>query len=199
MPTVGDVLRRYGGEYLERFGAKMPAEHGKVLRSITSCRTGELGTVHYSCASCSRTHVMGRSCGNRHCPTCQQDKTKAWLEKQTARLLPCPYFLLTFTLPAELRDLARHHHPPVPAARPSSRLSEGAALRLPEPQQPAVRRSRAVAGHPAQRRPVPTPRQASRGDACQAEAALRRVRRTAADRRLHPAPCAGRVRHELMR
>lgn len=109
MPTVADVLRRYGGEYLERFGARMPAEHRKVLDAIRACRTGELGTVHYRCASCGHTHVMGRSCGNRHCPRCQQDKTRAWLEKQMARLLPCPYFLLTFTLPAELRELARRH------------------------------------------------------------------------------------------
>jgi len=109
MPTVAQVLRRYGGEYLERFGAHMPAEHRKVLHAITRCRTGQLGTVHYACASCGRTHVMGRSCGNRHCPTCQRDKTQAWLEKQTTRLLPCPYFLLTFTLPAELRNVARRH------------------------------------------------------------------------------------------
>ena len=34
MPTVADVLRRYGGEYLERFGATMPVEHNKVLRAI---------------------------------------------------------------------------------------------------------------------------------------------------------------------
>jgi hypothetical protein len=52
---------------------------------------------------------MGRSCGNRHCPTCQQGKAKAWLEKQTAALLPCPYFLLTFTLPAALRPFVRSH------------------------------------------------------------------------------------------
>jgi hypothetical protein len=116
MPTVADVVRRYGGEYLERFGAKMPAEHRKVLDAIRACRTGELGTVHYVCTACGRTHVMGRSCGNRHCPTCQQDKTKAWLEKQTARLLPCPYYLLTFTLPAELRQLARRHQRVVYAA-----------------------------------------------------------------------------------
>lgn len=51
--------------------------------------------------------MVGRSCGNRHCPTCQHEKTQAWLEKQTDRLLPCPYFLLTFTLPAELREVAR--------------------------------------------------------------------------------------------
>jgi hypothetical protein len=47
MPTVADVLRRYGGEYLERFGATMPGDHKKVLRAITACRTGALGTVLY--------------------------------------------------------------------------------------------------------------------------------------------------------
>ncbi len=109
MLTVGDVLRRYGDEYLQQFGSRMPAAHKKVLHALRSCRTGRLGTVHYECTACGRTHVMGRSCGNRHCPTCQQHKTKAWLEKQTARLLPCPYFLLTFTLPEELRDMARSH------------------------------------------------------------------------------------------
>src|SRR5262245_56600824 len=109
MPAVAEVVRRYGGEYLERFGATMPGEHKKVLRAIAACRTGELGSVLYCCQSCGRTHAMGRSCGNRHCPTCQQDKTKEWLETQSNRLLPCPYFLVTFTLPAELRALARSH------------------------------------------------------------------------------------------
>jgi hypothetical protein len=109
MPTVAEVLRRYGEEYLKRFGSRMPAEHRKVLGAIRACRTGALGTVHYACASCGHTHVMGRSCGNRHCPTCQQEKTKAWLEKQTARLLPCPYFLMTFTLPSALRRMARRN------------------------------------------------------------------------------------------
>jgi Putative transposase/Transposase zinc-binding domain len=109
MPTVADVLRRYGREYLQQFGATMPGEHKKVLRAITACRTGALGTVLYACPSCGRTHTVGRSCGNRHCPTCQRDKTQAWLEKQIDRLLPCPYFLVTFTLPAELRALARSH------------------------------------------------------------------------------------------
>jgi hypothetical protein len=109
MPTVADVLRRYGESYLQRYGAAIPVEHKKVLHAITACRTGELGTVLYVCESCGRMHAMGRSCGNRHCPTCQQDKTKAWLETQTARLLPCPYFLLTFTVPAGLRAAVRRH------------------------------------------------------------------------------------------
>src|SRR5271166_1277346 len=116
MPTVADVLRRYGGQYLERFGTTMPREHKKVLHAITACRTGELGTVLYACQSCGEIHAIGRSCGNRHCPTCQHGKTKAWLDKQTDRLLPCPYFLVTFTLPAELRALARSHQRVIYAA-----------------------------------------------------------------------------------
>jgi Putative transposase/Transposase zinc-binding domain len=109
MPTVADVLRRYGGTYLERFGETMPAAPTKVLGAIAACRTGELGTVLYRCQCCGRMQAMGRSCGNRHCPTCQRNKAQAWLERQTDRLLPCPYFLVTFTLPAALRDVARAH------------------------------------------------------------------------------------------
>jgi Putative transposase/Transposase zinc-binding domain len=109
MATVAEVVRRYGQEYLERFGANMPAAHKKVLSAIAACRTGELGLVLYQCACCGQMQAMGRSCGNRHCPSCQRDKAEAWLEKQTDRLLPCPYFLVTFTLPAALREIARSH------------------------------------------------------------------------------------------
>lgn len=86
MPTVADVVRRYGGAYLAKFGDAVPLEHRKVLCMIAKCRTGELGTVVYRCEQCQREHVLGRSCGNRHCPSCQQHKTKAWLADQTSRL-----------------------------------------------------------------------------------------------------------------
>src|SRR3954462_6055566 len=109
MPTVADVVRRYSGTYLERFGDAMPAAHQKGLRAIAGCRTGELGTVLYRCECCGRMQAMGRSCGDRHCPACRRDKAEAWLQRQTDRLLPCPYFLVTFTLPAALRDVARSH------------------------------------------------------------------------------------------
>jgi Putative transposase/Transposase zinc-binding domain len=109
MPSVAEVVRRYGGAYLERFGATMPSAHKKVLAAIAACRTGELGLVLYRCQCCGEMQAMGRSCGDRHCPACQRDKAEAWLEKQTNRLLPCPYFLVTFTLPAAMRDVARSH------------------------------------------------------------------------------------------
>src|SRR5262245_23344776 len=116
MPSVAEVVRRYGPAYLERFGATMPAAHRQVLRDIAACRTGALGTVVYRCADCGRTHALGRSCGNRHCPSCQRDKAEDWLAQQTERLLPCPYFLVTFTLPSGLREVARRHQPVVYAA-----------------------------------------------------------------------------------
>ncbi|MFL5386973.1 MAG: transposase zinc-binding domain-containing protein [Longimicrobiaceae bacterium] len=109
MPTVADVVRRYGPGYLARFGAAVPAAHRRVLHAVAACRTGELGTVVFACSACGRRHHVGRSCGDRHCPTCQQARTRAWVERETARLLPCPYFLITFTLPAELRRFVRSH------------------------------------------------------------------------------------------
>jgi len=57
VPSVAEVLRQYGPEYLQRFGDRMPAEHRKVLPAITACRTGELGTIHYQCPSCGASHV----------------------------------------------------------------------------------------------------------------------------------------------
>ena len=54
MPSVAEVARRYGGEYLERFGATLPAAHKKALRAIAACRTGELGLVLYRCECCGQ-------------------------------------------------------------------------------------------------------------------------------------------------
>ncbi|MHB1561951.1 MAG: IS91 family transposase [Isosphaeraceae bacterium] len=70
---------------------------------------GTSGTVLYRCEDCGKMHAVARSCGDRHCPSCQRDKAEDWLARQVDRLLPCPYFLVTFTLPTELRELARAH------------------------------------------------------------------------------------------
>ena len=109
MPSVADCLRQHGGAYLKTYGDDVPLGHRKVLSAITRCRTGELGGVLYECQRCGREHWVGRSCGNRHCPTCGIDKTARWLEKQTTKLLPIEHFLITFTVPWELRKVIRAH------------------------------------------------------------------------------------------
>ncbi len=109
MPTVADALRQHGPAYLQKFGDKMPSEHKRVLTLVTRCRTGELGHLHYQCGTCANSHWVGRSCGNRHCPNCQSDKTQRWLAARMAELLPVPYFLVTFTVPQSLRKVVRAH------------------------------------------------------------------------------------------
>jgi len=52
------------------------------------------------------------SCNDRHCPQCGQTDAAAWLARQRARLLlPVPYFLVTFTVPEELRAFIRSNQP----------------------------------------------------------------------------------------
>lgn len=109
MPTLGDIVRRHGQEYLARHGPSVPIEHRRVLALLGACRTGELGQVCWHCDGCGRSHQTPRSCGNRHCPQCQSSKNDRWLAEQSARRLDVPYFLLTFTLPEKLRPFARSH------------------------------------------------------------------------------------------
>ena len=57
--------------------------------------------------SAGRLRYSYHSCKNRHCPKCGNDTTDVWLKTQIDLLLTENYFLITFTLPAGLRDLAR--------------------------------------------------------------------------------------------
>jgi len=77
------------------------------MRAIEQCRTEVLGGHVYHCQECNEIQYSYHSCRDRHCPKCQNDNAQQWLEKQETLLLPTPYFLLTFTLPAGLRKVAR--------------------------------------------------------------------------------------------
>ena len=79
------------------------------MQAIEACRTEALGGQVYVCPDCAQVQYSYHSCRNRHCPKCQNENAQVWLEKQQEMLLPVPYFLLTFTLPAGLREFARRH------------------------------------------------------------------------------------------
>jgi hypothetical protein len=108
--TVHQLLQQWAPAYLERFGAAMPARQREVFKKMLSCRTARLGGQLFQCPDCSTFHYRYHSCNDRHCPQCGQADADAWLESQRARLLlPVPYFLVTFTVPEELRRLIRSH------------------------------------------------------------------------------------------
>ena len=85
----------------------MLPSHKKAMAAIESCRTVALGGHLYYCSKCDKDCYSYHSCKSRYCPRCQNEQSDAWVEKQQELLLNVPYFLVTFTLPAELRQLAR--------------------------------------------------------------------------------------------
>lgn len=107
MPEVADIFRLHGAAYRQRFGQNLLPSHRRALDDIESCRTPDLGGNLYSCLHCGREHYSYHSCQNRHCPKCQRERTERWLRQQGSRMLPCSYFLITATLPQQLRSLAR--------------------------------------------------------------------------------------------
>ncbi len=107
MVEMADIFLEYGPSYRAKYGDKMLPSHKKAMYSIEQCRTSALGGHVYYCLDCGEKEYQYHSCRNRHCPKCQNNKAYEWLEKQQSILLPVPYFLVTFTLPDGLRDVAR--------------------------------------------------------------------------------------------
>ena len=109
MKMLQQIFHDNADAYLARFGAKVPAVHRQVIQAICECRSGARGHHVFECPDCSEKHVANSSCGNRHCPVCQHEKGVQWVYRQQIRLLPCNYFLVTFTLPEGLRACALTH------------------------------------------------------------------------------------------
>jgi len=107
--TINEIFRTYARDYIKTFGETMPSEHRKVIEAIINCRTESCGTMVYQCEQCGQNHILYRSCGNRHCPNCQHHKTHQWLMKQMERQLPGHHFMITFTVPQQLRRFIRSH------------------------------------------------------------------------------------------
>lgn len=103
---LADILREYGAVYRQKYAGKLLPSHRQAMWAIERCRTEVLGGQVYGCLPCQEFQYSYHSCRNRHCPKCQHEQTQAWLEVQRELLLSVPYFLLTFTLPSELRELA---------------------------------------------------------------------------------------------
>jgi len=104
---LADIFRQYGPAYLQKYADQLLPSHRQAMRSIEQCRTQALGGQVYACPTCSEVQHSYHSCRNRHCPKCQNDKAQEWLEAQQDLLLPVPYFMLTFTLPAALNEIVR--------------------------------------------------------------------------------------------
>ena len=107
MIEVADVFRRFAADYLSAHGASMLPSHRRAIEDILDCRTAALGGQVWRCDACGTEVFSFHSCGNRSCPKCHTAQTQEWLEHRQAEMLPVPYFHITVTVPAELREVLR--------------------------------------------------------------------------------------------
>lgn len=106
---MATIINQYYTDYLDKYGEKALPSHLKTLNDIRRCRTAGSGEVYVQCPKCDNSEWRPLSCGNRHCPKCQNHTASQWVDKQQVKLLPVPYFMVTFTLPYELRSLVYHN------------------------------------------------------------------------------------------
>jgi hypothetical protein len=104
---LANLLTEYLPALKSRFGSQIRSDHYRAIAAILRCRTPAAGEMVIRCPECSSISYLPHSCGHRSCPKCQNHETSTWLDRQRQKLLPIPYFLVTFTLPAPLRSLAQ--------------------------------------------------------------------------------------------
>jgi hypothetical protein len=76
-----------------------------TFMKILNCRTKPVPHLFSQCNKCGMVHPVYKSCKNRMCPVCNGAGTVKWIAKRESELLPTSYFLLTYTIPSELRPL----------------------------------------------------------------------------------------------
>lgn len=109
MIALAELIERFEPALLQRYRDRLlPSQH-QALAAMKRCRTRFAPRMLAQCAGCGEQRSVPHSCGHRACPHCQHHDSQVWLQRQLGALVPATYFLVTFTLPAELRGLAWTH------------------------------------------------------------------------------------------
>ena len=109
MMDLTAVIERYQDRFRDQYAARMTPDQHSALNAVLGCRSAQYGEMLLDCSSCHWQQTRFHSCGHRSCHRCQNHDTTLWLERQTQKLLPVEYFMVTFTLPYALRALAWQH------------------------------------------------------------------------------------------
>lgn len=109
MIVLSSIIQTFEAEFLDQYADSILPSHRQALAAMKDCRTSASPLMLAQCTECDSQVFVPHSCGHRHCPHCQHHESQQWLQRQLQKQLPGEYFLLTFTLPSELRSLAWHH------------------------------------------------------------------------------------------
>ncbi len=103
---LNEIIHQYEAALREKYSDRLLPSIFRAINALLRCRTEAAGSFKLQCTQCGKEALQSRSCGHRSCVQCQNHETSRWLDRQFAKLLPVEYFMVTFTLPYELRSLA---------------------------------------------------------------------------------------------
>ena len=107
--SLKHIIKQYKPALIATRSKQIKPHQWQALHAIERCRTPKSGQLYVQCQDCAHAHWSPLSYGHRHCPNCQNHEINQWLDRQQQKRLPVDYFMVTFTLPAELRTLAWRH------------------------------------------------------------------------------------------
>ena len=109
MIRLASVIEQFESDFLCAYQGKVLPGHKKALMALKTCRTRHSPKMLMRCSDCDHQVFVPHSCGHRNCPHCQHHESQQWIERQVQKQVPAPYFMITFTLPKELRSVTWHH------------------------------------------------------------------------------------------
>lgn len=111
MILLSSVIDQFGDRFLARYKKSIRSNQKKALYAMKQCRMEHGLHMIAQCTAhdCRQKRYIPHSCGHRSCPHCQNHENHQWIENQLDKLLPAQYFLITFTLPNQLRELVRNN------------------------------------------------------------------------------------------
>jgi len=107
MILLSSIIDEFKDRFLEKYETSILPSHKNALRAMQQCRQEHGPQMLARCSNddCQKQTYIPHSCGHRNCPHCQNHESWQWIENQLEKQLPAKYFLITFTLPKELRWL----------------------------------------------------------------------------------------------
>ncbi len=103
--AVIDALRRFLPAHAREHHHVMGEAQRRAVWAVNHCRTAEMGGHLHACGACGKREFHFHSCNHRSCPQCGKTATADWVERQLGKRVGAPHFMVTFTLPEELRPL----------------------------------------------------------------------------------------------
>ena len=108
MILLSSIIEKFEDRFLEKYKGRILPSHRKALWAMKGCRTESSLRLLAQCTNgdCRKQVYIPHSCGHRSCPHCQNHEGQQWIDNQLSKQLPATYYLITFTLPQQLRPLA---------------------------------------------------------------------------------------------